>query len=138
MRAASDLEVGPPDRLGECSSLGEVPFSVGESPSPCLDDPEIQQCDCPQLAVHRDRIVRVVVDRSIEQVHLLEHCRELSVTSCQRQPQRRNRHGEAEASSRRSALDVSLGQRQLSSRFLQSSLVHVSCRVGQRQVRMIG
>ncbi len=40
--------------------------------------------------------------------------------------------------SRRSALEVALRERQLSSRFLEPSSVQLSCRVGQRQVRMLG
>ncbi len=73
MRATRDLEVGSADRLGERGSLGEVPLGVGESPGPRLDDPEIQQRDSPQLTTHRDLFVRFVCDRSIEQVHLLDH-----------------------------------------------------------------
>ena len=138
MRATRDLQVGPADRLGERGSLGEVPLGVGESPGPRLDDPEIQQRDSPQLTAHRDLIVRFVRDRSIEQVHLLDHLRELTATPCQRQPQRRDRHREATAAGGRGALDVGLGQRQLSSRLLQPPLVQLGCRVSQRQVRMIG
>ena len=138
MRATRDLQVGPADRLGERGSLGEVPLGVGESPGPRLDDPEIQQRDSPQLTAHRDRVARFVRDRSIEQVHLLDHFTELTAAPRHRQPQRRDRHREAAAASRRSALDVGLGQRQLSSRLLQPPLVQLSCRVSQRQVRMIG
>ena len=115
-----------------------MPLGIGESPGPRLDDPEIHQRDCPQLATHRDLVARFVCDRSIEQVHLLDYFAELTATPCERQPQRRDRHREAAAASRRSALDVGLGQRQLSSRFLQPSLVQLACRVSQRQVRMIG
>ena len=60
MRATRDLEVGSADRPGERGALGEVPLSVGESPGPRLDDPEIQQRDRPQLTTHRDPIVRFV------------------------------------------------------------------------------
>ena len=60
MRATRDLEVRPADRPGERGSLGEVPLSVGESPRPRLDDPEIQQRDRPQFAAHRDLFVRLV------------------------------------------------------------------------------
>ena len=138
MRATRDLEVGPADRLGERGSLGKVPLGVVESPRPRLDDPEIQQRDCPQLTAHRDRFARFVRDRGIEQVHLLDDFRELTAAPCQRQPQGRDRHREAPAASRRSALDVGLGQRQLSGRLLQPPLVQLNCRMSQRQVRMIG
>ena len=73
MRATRDLQVGSADRLGERGSLGEVPLGVGESPGPRLDDPEIHQRDSAQLTAHRDLIARFVCDRSIEQVHLLDH-----------------------------------------------------------------
>ena len=138
MCATRDLEVGSADRLGERGSLGEVPLGVGESPGPRLDDPEIHQRDSPQLAAHRDQLARFVCDRSIKQVHLLDHFRELTAAPCQRQPQRRDRHREATAASRRGALDVGLGQRQLSSRFLQPALCQLNRRVSQRQLRMIG
>ena len=48
------------------------------------------------------------------------------------------RHREATAAGRRSALDVGLGQRQLSRRLLQPPLVQLARRVSQRQVGMIG
>ena len=53
-------------------------------------------------------------DRRIEQVHLLDDFRELTAAPRQRQPQGRDGHREATTASRRSALDVGLGQRQLS------------------------
>ena len=119
MSATRDLEVGPADRLGERGALGKVPLGIVESPRPRLDDPEIHQRDSPQLTAHRDLLARFVCDRSVEQVHLLDHLGELTATACQRQPQRRDGHREAPAAGRRGALDVGLGQRQLSSRFLQ-------------------
>ena len=97
MRATRDLEVGSADRLGELGSLGKVPLGIGESPRPRLDDPEIHQRDRPQLTAHRDQLARFVCDRSIEQVHLLDHFRELAATPCQRQPQGRDGHREAAA-----------------------------------------
>src|SRR6266404_7835595 len=113
MRATRDLEVRSADRLGKRGSLGEVPLSISEAAGPHLDNPEIQQRDCPQLTTHRDLIVRPVCDRSIEQVHLLDYFVELTATPCHRQPQRRDCHREATAASRWSTLEVSLGQRQL-------------------------
>jgi hypothetical protein len=129
MGATGDFQVGPADRLGERGSLGEVPLRVGESPRPRLDDPEIQQRDSPQLTSHRDRFARFVSDRRIEQIHLLDDFTELPAAPCERQLQRRNCHHQAAAASRRSALDVGLGQRQLSSRLLQPALVQLCCRV---------
>ena len=71
-------------------------------------------------------------------MHLLDHFAELAAAPCERQPQGRDGHRQAAAASRRSALDVGLGQRQLSSRFLQPSLVQLIRRVSERQVGMIG
>ena len=135
--ATCDLEVRPADRLGERSALGKVPLGIVESPRPRLDDPEIQECDSTQLTAHRDRFARIFGNRSVEQIHLVDHFAELTAAPCQRQPQRRDRHRQAAAASRRSALDVGLGQCQLSGRLLQPALIDLSRRVGQRQVRMI-
>ena len=74
----------------------------------------------------RDLIVRIVRDREIEQVHLLDYFSELTATPCQGQLQGRDCHREAAAARRRSALDVRLGQRQLRSRLLQPSLVQLA------------
>ena len=63
--------------------------------------------------------------------------RELTAAPRQRQPQRCDRHREAPAAGRRGALDVGLGQRQLSSGFLQPALCELNRRVSQRQLRMI-
>ncbi len=82
MRATRDFEVWSADRLGERGSFGEVALGVDESPRPRLDDPEIHQRDSPQLATHRDQFARFVCDRSIKQVHLLDHFRELTATPC--------------------------------------------------------
>ena len=115
----------------------EVALGIGEPPGPRLDDPEIQQRDSTKLAAHRDRSARLVGDRRVEQVHLLDHVAELTAAPRQRQPQRRDRHRQAAAASRRSALDVGLGQRQLSGRLLQAPLVQLGGRVSQRQVGMV-
>ena len=136
--ATRDLQVRPADRLGERSSLREVPLGIVESPGPRLGDPEIQQRDSPQLTTHRGRFVRFVGDRGIEKVHLLDHFRELTAAPRQRQPQGSDGHRQTAAASRWRALDVGLGQRQLSDRFLQPALVQFVCRVSQRQVGMIG
>lgn len=84
MRATRDLHVRSADRLGERGSLGEMALGVGKPPRPCLDDPEVQQCDRPQLAVDRNRIVRIVGDRRIKQLHLVDDLCELAAASCQR------------------------------------------------------
>jgi hypothetical protein len=70
-----DLQVGSANRLGKLGSLGEVALGVVESSGPHLDDPKIHQRDSPQLGAHRGRFVRLVCDRSIEKVHLLEYFR---------------------------------------------------------------
>ena len=71
------------------------------------------------------------------QVQPLDHFRELTATPRERQPQRRDGHREAAAASRRDALDVGLGQRQLRGRFLQPPVCQLNRRVSQRQLRMI-
>ena len=113
-------------------------LGVVKSPRPCLDDPEIHQRDCPQLATHRDLLARFVCDRSLEQVHLLHGFHELPAAPCQCKPQGRDRHREASAAVGRDALNVELTQRQLSSRFLQPPLRQLNCRVSQSQLGMIG
>ena len=138
MSATRDLQVGSADRLGERRSLGKVPLGVVEPPAPGLDDPEVHQRDSTQLGTPRGRFVRLVCDRSVEQVHLLDYFRELTAAPCQRQPQGRDGHREAPTASRRSALDMRFGQRELSGSFLQLPLRQLNCRMRQSQLRMIG
>jgi hypothetical protein len=80
MRATRDLEVGSADRPGELCSFGQVALGVRESPGPGLDDPEIQERDCAAFATHRNLIVRFIRDRSVEQVHLVDHVAEPTAT----------------------------------------------------------
>ena len=115
-----------------------MPLGVVESPGPRLYDSQVHQRDPSQLTTRRDLFVRFVCDRHIEQVHLFDYLRELTTTPCQRQPQRGDGHREAPAASWRSALGVGIGQRQLSSRFLQPPLGELNCCMSQGQLRMIG
>ena len=138
MGATRDLEIGPPDRPSKRGAFGKVPLGIVESPRPRLDDPEVQQRDRPQVAPQCDRSARLVRDRSVEQVHLLDHLRELAAPPCQRQPQSCDAHREASTASRRSALEVGLRQGQLSGRFREAPVVQLIRRVSERQVGMIG
>src|SRR5258708_24442490 len=104
MRTTRDLYVGSADRLRQRRSLGQVPLGVVELARPRLDDPEVNQRDCPQLTSHHDRLVRSVCDRSIKQVRLLDHFRELAATPCERQPKGRGRYRKTAAASRWDAL----------------------------------
>src|SRR5439155_20839758 len=136
MCATRDLQIGSADRLRERGALGEVPLRGVESPGPCLDDPEIHQRDPPQLTAYRDLVARFVCRRGAKQVHLLHYFGELTAPTCQRQPQRCDRDREATAAGRRGALDVGLGQRYLSSGFLQPALPELTRRVSHRNVRI--
>src|SRR5260370_23950495 len=104
MRTTRYLYIGSTNRLRQRGSLGQVPLGVVELARPSFDDPKVHQRDCAQLASHHGRPVRSVCDRSIKEVRLLDHFRELAATPCQRQPEGGGRYREMAAASRWDAL----------------------------------
>ena len=138
MRTTRHLEIGSADRVRQGGSLRQVPVGIVETPGPGLDDPKIHQRDGSQLTSHHDRLVRSGRDRRVQQVHLLDHFRKPTASPGQRQPLGCGCYRQTAAASRRDALAVRLGERQLSRGFVQLALRQLNGRVGQGQLRVVG
>ena len=54
LRQTGDLQVGAADLPGQDSALPEMTFGVRQPLGPLLDDPQVHQRDCPQVAAERD------------------------------------------------------------------------------------
>src|SRR6266540_6408748 len=136
LREAADFDVRPADLPGEDGAFVEVAFGVGKSYGPCLDDPQIHQRHCSQVAAERDVFVGLPGYRPVEELGLFGDADKVAAPPRQRQLHRRDRYPEAAPAIWRRRLDIRLSDGEAGDRPVQRDQGQPHRRCGSRARRM--